>query len=41
MTTTIKLPPDKPIEKPPAGYYWGVDNYKWVLLPSPKHEVEI
>lgn len=36
---TIAEPPNKPKERPPEGYYWGVDNYKWVLLASPVKEI--
>ncbi len=26
----------RPREIPPDGYYWGIDDYKWVLYPNPE-----
>ncbi len=37
----VGMPTEKPKEKPPEGYYWGIDNYKWVLCPRPIQETTV
>ncbi len=40
MVTEVKIPPNKPTEEPPKGYYWGIDKFKWVLCPYPPEETK-
>ncbi len=36
LSMTTVYTPEKPGEKPPDGYYWGIEDSKWVLCPNPE-----